>query len=155
MGLIQVAVTKRNDNAFSKTYGLNTEKIVDFYKDGSDTVLWYVENGDRRRKPIKYVTSLTMAELRLKFAQNWESGADTDFLRRRLNLSATHRGINNKAWDVNINLDANRITHVWDEGSDTYVEFDVGGFGIKRIKVTETLAQVLEEAGSASAIATP
>jgi hypothetical protein len=95
-----------------------------------------------------------MQTLRQRFASTLEAGADTDFLRRRLNLSAVARGYNDSTWKVNVNLDANRISYVWDSGNYGYVEFDTGAWGPQRIKVQESLSQVLEEAGSGSAVPT-
>jgi hypothetical protein len=156
MALIEVAVTKKNDLTYERTYGLNTEKIVDFYKDGDDTVFWYAEYSNMKKRAVKYVTSLTMEQLRGKFEDTIEAGVDTEFLRRRLNLSALTRGYNDETWVKNITLDANRIVYIWNnaDADGAYIEFEQGGTGLIRIQVDETLAQVLTEAGSASAVVT-
>jgi len=157
MALIKVPVTKRNDLPFSITYGLNTEKIVDYFKEYGETVLYYAENENQNRKPVKYVTSLSKDELHNRLDDILEAGVNTEFIRRFLHLSATHRGRNDESWNVDVTLDANRITYVWDDPQDSskgYVEFANGGFDLMRFRTQENLDEVLTEAGSDSAIAT-
>lgn len=146
MALFQVAVTKRNGKDFSRTYGLNTENVINFYydSDNSRTVFYYAELENRRVKTIKYETSVSYSTFEDYF--NETQG------KRRLNLQVVARGINDETWSEDVNVDADRILYVWDDGSYGRVVFENGAFDTLCYKTTEKLADILtEESSSVSA----
>src|SRR6056297_3372840 len=133
MALFQVAVTKKNGKDYSRTYGLNTEKVINFYydSDNSRTVFYYAELENRRAKTIKYETSDDYSTFEDYF--NETQG------KRRLNLQVVARGVN---------VDADRILYIWDDGSYGRVVFENGAFETLRYKTTEKLADILTEESS-------
>jgi hypothetical protein len=148
MGLFTVTVTKRDDKTFSKTYLLNTEKVVNFHdNDAGGTVFYYTESEDRKRKARKYETGESYATFLNHFT-------DESFERRRLNLKVVAKGINDETFEENVNVDANRIVYAWDNDAGTYgyVEFDNGAFDILRYKTEELISDIEhEESSSVSA----
>jgi hypothetical protein len=144
MALFSVAVTHRDDKAHSRTYLLNTEKVGNFYydSDNSRTVFYYVETEDRRRKAVKYET----AENYTTFEDHFNEAME----KRRLNLQVRFRGVNDEAWSEDVNIDANRLVHAYDDGSYGRVVFENGAFGTLQYLTVEKIADIESESSTSA-----
>ena len=145
MGLIKVPVTKRDTEAYSKTYGLNTEKMGNFFVEDGSTVFYYVELENRRAKSMRYETSLSYASLEGKFQVTVEGGKPVAEIKRRLNLRAVAKGVNDETWEHDVNVDIDKIQYIWDSGDYAYVVLDNGAFDTIRYKVEESLDEIIHE----------
>jgi hypothetical protein len=144
MALFSVAVTYRDDKAHSRTYLLNTEKVGNFYydSDNSRTVFYYIETEDRRRKAVKYET----AENYTTFEDHFNEA----MAKRRLNLRVKFRGVNDEAWDEDVNIDANRLVMAYDDGSYGRVFFENGAFGVLQYLTVEKIADIESESSTSA-----
>jgi len=156
MALFKATVVNKNHEQLSSsiTYGLNTEKLINYYyddnaNDGSGgIVFFYVENEDRRKKAIRYET-----------ADSWTDFAsllDRPFDRRRINLQVVAKGITDEEWIEDVNIDANRIVRVYDNDAGTYgyVEFDNGAFDVLRYKTEELRSEIMAEVSTSVSTST-
>lgn len=144
MGLFSVAVTYRDGKAHSRTYLLNTEKVGNFYydSDNSRTVFYYIETEDRKRKAVKYET----AESYTTFEDHFNEAME----KRRLNLRVRFRGVNDEAWEEDVNIDANRLVNAYDETSYGRVTFENGAFGTLQYLTVEKIADIESESSTSA-----
>lgn len=150
MALIKVPTTKRDTEAVNWTYGLNTEKMGNFFVDGGVTVFYYNELENRRRKSIRYETTLTYTQLKDKFTKTLEGGKDVSELKRRLNLRVVAYGPNDTSWQKDVNVDANKIQYIWDDGNYARVVLDNAAFDTLQYKTEESLDDILYEASTSA-----
>ncbi|MFW5944760.1 MAG: hypothetical protein ACOCTU_05815, partial [Bacteroidota bacterium] len=113
-------------------------------------VFYYNELENRRRKSIRYETTLSYTELEDKFTKTLEGGKDVSELKRRLNLRVVAYGPNDIPWEKDVNVDANKIQYIWDDGNYARVVLDNAAFDTLQYKTEESLDDILYEASTSA-----